>query len=134
MSRSSAQRSFARPLRSRRGARSGSFATVVAVVCGGVVYAAVASSAATPSPVRVTATADPASGGEVRAGEIITYQLNATADQPVPDGIEVVDDLSGLLDSATILSTSSELASNRLTLDQKANRLTWAVSGLSTPG
>ena len=96
--------------------------------------AGVSSSASVPSLLSVTVTADPASGSEVHPGDSITYTLTAASPGPLPDGARVVDDLSGLLDNATVLSTADELADGGLTLDQQAKTMTWDVPASTVPG
>jgi hypothetical protein len=97
-------------------------AVVVLVAAGLPMWAGVASSASVPSLLSVTASADPASGSEVHPGDSITYTLTAASPEPLPDGARVIDDLSGLVDHANLLSTADELADSGLTLDLQACR------------
>ena len=102
---------------------------VATVVAGLHAYAGVAAAAETQPTLRVTATAKPASGGSVHAGDTITYTLSATSEQPIADGQPVVDDLSGLLDHAGLVGTPDELAEHGLTLDPETEKLTWELPG-----
>ena len=116
---------------------TGAVAVIVMVVAGLPVVASGSSFASAPSPLTVTVTADPSSGGEVHPGDSISYTLSAVSPGPFPDGARVVDDLSGLLDHARVLSTDNELADAGLTLDQQAETMIWdvpAVTGQGTAG
>ena len=105
---------------------------VVLAVAGVPMSSGAAWSAPAVSPSSVTVTADPASGGEVGPGDSITYTLTAIAVEPVADGARVVADLSGVLDKATVLSTTGELADGGLTLDEHAATVTWDVPAMPT--
>jgi hypothetical protein len=107
---------------------------VVAIVGASLTSIAQASSAPATVPLTVAATSNPASGGAVRAGTTVTYTLTATSQAALPSGAKVVDDLAGLLPTATISTTSADLAKQNLALNQKAKTLTWKVPALAAPG
>src|SRR3954453_9533122 len=98
-----------RSLGSVSGSRSAMVLAAVALVLGSLVgYSAGSSSAATTPGLSVTASANPPSGSTVRGGDTVTYTLTATSGQPLANGATVVDDLSGLLGNAHVLSTPDE--------------------------
>ena len=90
--------------------------------------------AASMSSLTVTADADPPSGSGVHPGDSVTYLLTATGADPVPTGALVVDDVSDLLDDATVTSTASELADAGLRLDEGAGTISWTVPPVGEPG
>ncbi|HVH93725.1 MAG TPA: hypothetical protein VM688_02275, partial [Nocardioidaceae bacterium] len=106
-------------------------AAVATIVAGLYVYTGASASAESPTGLRVTATAKPASGSVVDAGDTIIYTLKATNEEPEADGQQVVDDLSGVLDNADLSSTAEELAKSGLNLDPQAKKLTWALPALA---
>ncbi|HKE71996.1 MAG TPA: hypothetical protein VKB57_00165 [Acidimicrobiales bacterium] len=122
-----------RPSRSTPGATLLVLVAAAAVATGSLMGMPTPSSGATPPPVTVSATADPPSGGSVAPGATVTYTLEAGSQQPPPQGATVVDDLSGLLDHATVVTPPTELARRGLALDKKAERLTWTPAGLGGP-
>ena len=83
--------------------------------------------ASTQPSVTVTVTASPASGGTVAPGATITYRLRAESSRPLPADATVVDDLSGLLENASIATPPGELAKDGLTPDTNATKLTWTL-------
>src|SRR5262245_47387609 len=123
-----------RPSRSTPSALLGVLVAVAAVVSGSLAGLPAPSSAATPPPIAVSATSDPPSGGTVAPGATVTYTLEARNQQPPPPGSTVVDDLSGLLDHATVVTRPEDLEQRGLALDAKAERLIWTPSGLGGPG
>ena len=114
--------------------RVGVLVAVATIVLGLLAPTGVALAVTVSAPLRVSATANPASGGAVRAGDTVTYTLDAISEQAVPDGAQVIDDLSGVLEHASILSTAGELADRGLKLDSQGKTLTWKVPALSEPG
>src|SRR4051794_24176174 len=101
------------------------------MVAGQYAYTGASASAESPAALRVTATAKPASGSVVDAGDTIIYTLKATNEQAAADGQQVVDDLSGVMDNADLSSTADELAKSSLKLDPQAKKLTWALPALA---
>jgi hypothetical protein len=92
------------------------------------------SSATTQPALTVTVTASPVSGGTVAPGATISYRLHVLSRQPLPAGAIVIDDLSGLLDNASIATHPDKLAKDGLTLDPRAKALTWTLPALAGPG
>src|SRR5262245_14800189 len=123
-----------RPSRSTPCAMLGTLAALTTLIGGSLMGPPAPSSAAPAPPVTVTATANPRSGGTVAPGATVTYTLEASSRQPQPQGATVVDDLSGLLDHATVVTPPAALAQRGLDLDTKAERLTWTLPALGGPG
>src|SRR5262245_11499965 len=123
-----------RPSRSTPCAMLGTLAALTTLIGGSLMGPPAPSSAAPAPPVTVTATANPRSGGTVAPGATVTYTLEASSRQPQPQGATVIDDLSGLLDHATVATPPVALAQRGLDLDTKAERLTWTLPALGGAG
>ena len=74
----------------------------------------------------ISKSADPASGTAVEAGDTITYTITGTnTGDTVLDPAEIVDDLSGVFDSATY---NDDVTADRGTVSLTGDTLTWTGS------
>ena len=86
---------------------------------------------ATPGSWLVTKTSDPATGSTVEPGDTVTYTVTATKTGGVdPTGVSVVDDLTDVLDDATLVEGSIVASTGTATLDDQTGRLTWSIPTL----
>jgi uncharacterized repeat protein (TIGR01451 family)/fimbrial isopeptide formation D2 family protein len=75
----------------------------------------------------IAKTVDPADGSAVAAGQEVTYTLSFTGAGEAPADVDKVDDLSGVLDDATLVEGSIVTSNPALTATLDGDRL--AISG-----
>jgi uncharacterized repeat protein (TIGR01451 family) len=115
--------------------RAASVLTAALTALGGLLALVPNTSPATAgSPLTVSATAKPTSGGTVQPGDTITYILEARSAEPLSSSVTVVDDLSDLLTNAELTSSKQDLATQDLTLDAASKELTWTLPALGADG
>ncbi|MDR1264425.1 MAG: DUF11 domain-containing protein, partial [Propionibacteriaceae bacterium] len=73
-------------------------------------------------------TSDPASGSTVAPGDVITYRLTATPLGGTTAGVVVTDDLSKVLDNATLGQVTAPAGT---TVTVVGDQLTWTIGSLS---
>ncbi|MGZ4493255.1 MAG: DUF7927 domain-containing protein [Nocardioides sp.] len=79
----------------------------------------------------VSKSSDPATGSTVQPGDVITYTVTATKTGGVdPTGVTVLDDLSQVLDHATLVPGSVVTSTGTAAVDPATSTMTWTVPTL----